>query len=113
AVKFKDLEASVNSVIKFNILPVQVHIDYFPLTESSVLTNITIQLENKDLQFQAKEGIQKAVVNMYARITSMSRRVISVFEEPVTVDAPAELLSEVSKRSSIYQKSVPLAPGMY
>jgi len=50
---------------------------------------------------------------MYARITSMSRRVISVFEEPVTVDAPAELLSEIGKRSSIYQKSVPLAPGMY
>jgi len=44
-VKFKDLEASVNSTIKFNILPVQVHADYFPLTESSVLTNITMQLE--------------------------------------------------------------------
>jgi GWxTD domain-containing protein len=112
-VKFKDLEASVNSVIKFNILPVQVHVDYFPLTESSVLTNITIQLENKDLQFQAKEGLQKATVNMYARVTSMSRRVVTFFEEPVTVDAPAELLSEIIKRSSIYQKSVPLAPGMY
>src|SRR4051812_36813271 len=52
-VKFKDLEASVNSTIKFNILPIQVRADYFPLTESSVLTNITVQLENKDLQFQA------------------------------------------------------------
>src|SRR5437868_9249857 len=49
-VKFKDLEASVNSTIKFNILPIQVRADYFPLTESSVLTNITVQHENKDLQ---------------------------------------------------------------
>jgi len=112
-IKFKDLEASVNSVIKFNILPIQVHADFFPLTESSVLTNITLQLENKDLQFQAKEGVQKAVVNMYGRITSMSRRVINVFEDTVTVDSPAELLAEVSKRSSIYQKSIPLAPAMY
>src|SRR5207244_2969789 len=112
-IKFKDLEAQVNSVIKFNILPIQVRADYFPLTESSVLTNITVQLENKDLQFQAKEGVQKAVVNMYARITSMARRVITVFEEPVTVDSPTELLSETIKRSAIYQKSVPLAPGMY
>src|SRR2546425_6090687 len=112
-IKVKDLEAAVNSVIKFNILPIQVHADFFPLTESSVLTNITLQLENKDLQFQAKEGVQKAVVNMYGRITSMARRVINVFEDTVTVDSPAELLAEISKRSSIYQKPVPLAPGMY
>jgi GWxTD domain-containing protein len=112
-IKFKDLEAEVNTTIKFNILPLQVRADYFPLTESSVLTNITVQLENKDLQFQAKDGVQKATVNMYGRITSMSRRVVSVFEEPVTVDSPAQLLAEVSKRSSIYQKSIPLAPGLY
>ena len=112
-IKFKDLEAQVNTVIKFNILPLQVRADYFPLTESSVLTNVTIQLENKDLQFQAKEGVQKAVVNMYGRITSMSRRVVNVFEETVTVDSPASLLGEISKKSSIYQKSIPLAPGLY
>ena len=109
--KFKDLEASVNSTIKFNILADQVHADYFPLTESSVLTNITMQLENKDLQFQAKDGVQKAVVNMYGRITSMARRVINVFEDTVTVDSPTEFLAEQSKKSSIYQKSIPLAPG--
>src|SRR6266536_690133 len=50
---------------------------------------------------------------MYGRITSMARRVINVFEDTVTVDSPAELLSDISKRSSIYQKSVPLAPGLY
>src|SRR5438132_3227772 len=38
-IKFKDLEAQVNSVIKFNILPLQVRADFFPLTETSVLTN--------------------------------------------------------------------------
>src|SRR5216684_3985824 len=112
-IKFKDLEASVNTTIKFNILPVQVRADYFPLTETAVLTNVTLQLENRDLQFQAKEGVQKAVVNVYARITSMSRRVVNVFEETVTVDSPTELLAQYTKRSSIYQKSIPLAPGLY
>jgi len=112
-VKFKDLEASVNSTIKFNILPIQVHADYFPLTESSVLTNITIQLENKDIQFQQKDGVQKGVVNMYGRITTMARRVANVFEDTVTVDSPPEFLAEQMKRSSIYQKSIPLSPGTY
>ena len=85
-IKFKDLEATVNTTIKFNILPIQVRADYFPLTETSVLTNVTIQLENRDLQFQAKDGVQKAVVNLYARITSMSRRIVNVFEDTITVD---------------------------
>ena len=44
----------------------------------------------------------------------MSRRVINVFEDTVTVDSPAELLAgSKSAKSSLYQKSVPLAPGMY
>src|SRR5438128_2032319 len=72
AVKFKDLEAQVNSVIKFNILPMQARADFFPLTESSVLTNITVQLENKDLQFQAKDGVQKAAVDDKTREPSGS-----------------------------------------
>jgi hypothetical protein len=42
-IKFKDLEASVNTTIKFNILPIQVRADYFPLTETSVLTNVIQQ----------------------------------------------------------------------
>src|SRR5579863_4755219 len=91
-IKFKDLEAEVNTTIKFNILPLQVRADYSPPTETSVLTNVTIQMENKDLQFQAKDGIQKATVNMYGRITSMSRRVVNVFEDPVVIDSPAALL---------------------
>jgi GWxTD domain-containing protein len=113
AVKFKDLEAQVTSTIKFNILPVKVRTDFFPLTESSILTNVTLQFDNRDLQFQAKEGVQKAVVNLYGRITTMARRVVNVFEDTVTVDAPTELLAEITKRRSIYQKSVPLPPGLY
>src|ERR1039457_7073346 len=56
AVKFKDLEDAVTSKITFNILPMKVRADFFPLTEASVLTYITLQFENKDMQFQAKEG---------------------------------------------------------
>jgi GWxTD domain-containing protein len=113
AVKFKDLEAIVSSKITYNILPVSVQADFVRVTNSSVLTNITVLLQNKDLQFQSKEGMQKAVVNMYGRVTSMTRRVVNVFEETVTVDALPEQLESVSKRSSIYQHSVPLPPGTY
>jgi GWxTD domain-containing protein len=112
-IKFKDLEAAVNTRITFNLLPVKVQADFIRVTNSSVLTNITMQLENKDLNFQLKDGIQKAVVNIYGRITTMSRRPVNVFEDTVTIDPPAAMLQEMIKRPSLYQKSIPLAPGTY
>jgi hypothetical protein len=113
SVKFKDLEAAVNSRITFNLLPIKVRSDFIRMTESTVLTSVTVQLENKDLQFQQKDSVGKAMVNMYARITSMARRVVNVWEEPVVIETPVELLEQASKRSSIYQHSVFLAPGTY
>src|SRR5579883_878646 len=113
-VKFTDLEAVVNSRITYNILPMKVRVDYFPVTDASVLTYITVQFDNKDLQFQAKQGVQKAMVNIYGRITTMTRRMaVSPCEETVTVDAPTEYLQEYAKQRSIYQKTVPLQPGTY
>lgn len=112
-IKFKDLEAVVNTHISYNTLPVLVRTDFMRMTESTVLTSVTVQLNNKDLQFQDKEGVSKAVVNMYARITSMARRIVTVWEEPVTIESPTEILSVASKRASIYSHAVYLSPGTY
>lgn len=112
-VKFKDLEATVDSRVTYNTLPMVVRADYLRVTTSSVMANVTVQFQNQDLQFKAGDGIQKAIVNIYGRITSMSRRPINVFEDVVSVEAPTEMLESYVKRSSIYQKSVPLPPGRY
>ena len=113
AIKFKDLEAAINSKISYSILPIKVRADFFPLTDISVLTSVTVQFSNKDLQFQNKEGIQKAVVNIFGKVSTMSRRIVSTFEETVTVDSPPEYLQQISQHKSIYNKMVPLAPGTY
>jgi len=113
AIKFKDLEAAVESHIRYNTLPFRIETDYVKITDNSVLTAITLQVQNKDLVFKEKDGLQRAVMNIFARITTVSRRVANVFEDVVTVDTPTELLQQAAGRSSIYQKAVPLAPGMY
>ena len=43
----------------------------------------------------------------------MTRRVATNFEDTVTISTTAERLQQETERQSIYQKSVPLAPGMY
>src|SRR5579872_5624215 len=107
-IKFKDLDAVVSSKIRFNTLPMKVHVDYIRITDSTVLTPVTIQFERKDLSFQTKEGVAKATVNVYGRITSISRRVVNVFEEPIAIEVPADLLQQAVNGASIYQKTVPL-----
>lgn len=113
AVKFKDLEALVSTNIRYNTLPMKVRVDYLKITDSTILTNVTIQFNRKDLQFQAKDDISKATVNIFARITSISRRPINTFENVVAVEVPSELLAKAQDGVSVYQKSIPLAPGMY
>src|SRR5579871_4394839 len=52
AVKFKDLDAVVSSNIRYNTLPLKVQADYMRVTDSTMLTSITVQLQRKYLQFQ-------------------------------------------------------------
>ena len=112
-VKFKDLEAIVNSTIDYNTLPFEVDIHYVRVTNSSVLTGITVMLQNKDLLFKQEEGLHKAVANMFGRITTMTRRVQSTFEDTVSIKTTEGRIQQEASRSSIYNKTVPLLPGMY
>jgi GWxTD domain-containing protein len=113
AIKYKDLEADVHTRISFNVLPMRVQVDYVRVTNSTVIANVTMQFDNKDLQFTNKEGVQKAIIHVLGRITSMTRRPINTFEHEISIDAPNELLQKIAAQQSIYQESVPLVPGRY
>ncbi len=112
-VKFKDLDAVVSSNIRYNTLPVKVQADFMRITDSTVLASITVQLQRKDLQFQQKDKVATATVNIYGRITSIAGRVVNYFEDVVSVPVPVELLGKAIEGASIYQKAIPLPPGMY
>ncbi len=112
-VKFKDLEAVVESRIEYNTLPYKVETHYVRITDNSILTGVTVQLENKDLVFKEEDGLHKGIVNIFGRVTTLTRRIATVFEDTVTIDTTAERLPQQMNRSSVYHKSIPLAPGMY
>jgi hypothetical protein len=113
AVKFKDLEAVVDSTIEYNTLPYQVDISYVKITADRVLTGVTVQLENRDLVFKETDGLHKAVVNIFGRVTSMTRRVVTHFEDTVSIQTTGERLAAEATRSSIYNNPMPLDPGKY
>ncbi len=113
AVKFKDLEAIVNSTIDYDTLAYDVDIHFVRVTNSSVLSGITVLLRNENLMFKEENGLHKAVANIFGRITTMTRRVQSTFEDTVSIQTTAERMHQEVGRASVYNKSLPLAPGMY
>jgi len=113
AIKFKDLDAVVNSNIRYNTLPMQVRTDYIRVTDATVYANVMVQFKNSDLNYATKDKIAKANINIYGRITTLTRRSVNWFEDTVTSELPAEMLQDAMNGSQIYSKRVPLAPGTY
>ncbi len=113
AVKFKDLEEIVSHKITVNLMPFDVRADFVRVTSDTVLTPIAIQIKNRDITFQNKDGVQRGTVNIFGRVTTLSGRVAQTFEDTVQVDVPAELLPKVAENAQIYGKTLPLKPGHY
>src|SRR5467141_2033979 len=112
-VKFKDLEAVVTSRIVRDQLHFNWRTDYLKVTNDTVLVPVTVQIPNSQLSFQAKDGIHSGVLNIFGRVTTLTGRVVQTFEDSVTRDFPDSLYQQSLKLQSIYQKAVPLRPGLY
>jgi hypothetical protein len=112
-VKFKDLEEAVNSKIILNPMPFDVRSDYVKVTSDTVLVPITIQLKNRDITFANKDGIQRGTVNIFARVSTLTDKVVQTFEDTVQVDVPADELPRTAENASVYWKALPLRPGRY
>ena len=65
------------------------------------------------MTFRDHDGVQSASLNLFGRISSMTGRVIQTFEDVIQRDFPDSLLESSLKGFSIYQKAVPLRPGLY
>src|SRR5580693_1028665 len=83
------------------------------VTNDTVLVPITIQVSNGQLNFQSKDGIHSATMNVFGRVSTLTGRVVQTFEDPVSKDFPDSLFQQSLKLQSIYQKAVPLRPGLY
>jgi len=113
-VKYKDLEAiSTSRIIKDQVKFQYRASDFLRITSDTVLVPITVQIPMRQLTYKEASGVDTANVNLFARITSLTGRVIQTFEEPLTEATPTALLQQSMSHSLIYQKAVPLSPGLY
>jgi GWxTD domain-containing protein len=112
-VKYKDLEAIVTARIVRDQMHFTWRTDYLKVTNDTVLVPVTVQVPNNQLSFDNKEGVHSATLNVFGRVSSLTGRVVQTFEDPVSRDFPDSLFQQSIKLQSIYQKAIPLRPGLY
>ena len=113
-IKFKDLQNElVTHKFRTNLLPFDVQVDFVKLTSDTVLVPITLQVPLKGLTFANKDGVQRAVINVYGQLTKLSGQIVQTFEETLHRDIPAELLEKEINNVSLYWKALPMRPGLY
>ena len=112
-VKFKDLKAIVTSRISSNLLPFAERTDFIRVTDETVLTPITVQIANSDLQFQNKDGVMHGVLDVFGEITSLGGHIVHTFEKSLVLDVPEHEFQQYQSHKSIYQEAIPLSPGRY
>jgi GWxTD domain-containing protein len=108
AVKFKDLEEVVSHKISVNLMPFDVRADFVKVTSDTALVPVTIQIKNRDVTFQNKDGVERGTVNIFGRVTTLTGKIVQTFEDTVQVDVPVELLPKTAENSSVYWKALPL-----
>ena len=111
--RFKDLETMVSARIVRNQIHPDYSLDFLRITADSVLVPITIQVPNHELEFRGVRGVLSARLDVYARIATMTGRLVQTFEDTVSKDVPESLFQDSLKLASVYQKAVPLRPGLY
>ena len=112
-VKFKDLRAVVTSRISTQLLPFDIRSDFIRVTDETVLTPVTIQIANRDLEFQNKNGVMHAVLDFFGQFSTPGNRIVNTFEDSAVLDVPEHDFQQYVNHQTVYQKAVPLRPGMY
>jgi GWxTD domain-containing protein len=116
-IKFKDLDLeaymSQHKLLNGPYFPFDVRTDFVKVTDDTVLVPVTLQIRNRDITFQSKDGVSKGIVNIQGRVATITGRIVQSFEDTVEVEEPSELMDKVLDNSKVYWKALPLRPGRY
>ncbi|MGH9605801.1 MAG: GWxTD domain-containing protein [Terracidiphilus sp.] len=113
--EFKDLDAfaTEHKLLPGPVLPFDVRTDFVKVTDGMDMVPITLQFHERDITFVTKDGVSTGVLNILGKFTTLTDRTVQTFEDQVQVQQPSELLANEIKRDYIYQKVIPLPPGLY
>ncbi|HEY6349578.1 MAG TPA: GWxTD domain-containing protein [Candidatus Angelobacter sp.] len=107
------VENEVSHNIRFNLLRFDVRVDFLKGASDTVLMPITIQVPNRELTFVTKDGVQRGLVNIFGRMTTITGQTAQTFEDTLRLDIPSGLLGQAVNNGALYWKALPMRPGRY
>jgi GWxTD domain-containing protein len=110
-IKFKDLKTAVDIHASYSGLTYDLRADFLKLTPERALVPITIELNNSELEFKREQDFNRAKVNLYGRVTTLTQKIVAEWEDEIIRDFNDILFPIGKNRQSEYQKIVALAPG--
>jgi GWxTD domain-containing protein len=114
-IKFADMEQFLGDAKILSGPPFlfDVRTDYVKLTNDTVMVPLTLEIKNKDMTFNTKDGVSIATVNILGRVSNLNHKIVQTFEDPVQVEVPSDLLARTQVQQSVYWKALALRPGLY
>lgn len=104
SIEYQDLKEMVEVNVSYSSLPMKVHEDYFRLNSDQVLVPVTVELENKELNFEMERGSHVARLALYGLVTNLSNRLVTEFEDDFVASFGQDNLTQGLQSRSIYQK---------
>lgn len=103
-IKSKDLQDLMGVGISRQKLPFRSRHDYFRLNKTAVMVPLTLEIDNQNITFKAKQGDMAARLSVYGIVTSLNNSVIAEFEQDLDISFSSEDLNENLQSNSQYQK---------
>lgn len=107
-IKYRDLERIVDVNITYELLPVKVRLDYLRLEDTYALVPVTLQFENRDLNFKQEGSVYVARMAVYGKVTSLGNRLVTEFDDDMITSYRPEFLERRLTEVSLYQKMLTL-----
>ncbi len=112
-IRFKDLEAVIGARVSYSAIPLRYDAGYVRISDRQVMVPVTLEIPNSALTFKSRYGIRTAKVQVYGQATTLARRRVAVFEDEIARDFSEDDYESGLRSSSLFQKQLVLAPGLY
>ena len=110
-IKYEDLKVAVSARVSYNPLPYSVRTDYVKLSSDKVLVPITVDIGNANLEFKKEMDVNRASLNVYGMVTTLTGRIAWEFEEEIAAEFSDENFEKGKDQRSQFQKIISLTPG--
>lgn len=110
-IKYEDLKVAVSTRISYNPLSYNVRMDYIRLSSEKVMVPITVDISNRNLEFNKELDVNRATLNVYGMVTTLTGRIAWEFEEEIAAEFSDENFEKGKEQRSQFQKIISLPPG--